>query len=254
MNNINNKLNIKIHSDSYHSDNIMSGRVSKDFFLELCKNIFNQSFEYWEKYGKNADLLPIIHSEQKSKSTFAAALNKITPIHTSEETFYKKDLKKTNSKEQQSRYIDFWCETTGNKVNYFIELKQGSYCISKGAEDKRHCTNKNKINKLLDQIDDIKKIEPEWENKEVYLGIMIFLGKYNKNKEPILDSDKKLYSYLSDSLDKRKGIEIISSTWYLPNEIKETMKRNDDYKIIYDWISIVGFVLTKKRTSKSKEK
>ncbi len=240
------KLDIRTYCKNYHSDSIEHGRIAKEFFLELAENIFKQSFKYWENYGKNEDCFPILYSEECSKSTFAVALDKITPVHMSEVSFYKEDLKKTRSKNQQSRAVDFWCETE-NKVNYFIELKHGHYCISEGTEDKPHCKSEKKKKELIEQIDDVKKIKPEWGDKEIYLGVMIYPGYYNKKKESIENSEKKLCDHLNEKLDKKKGVEIISSTWFLPEKVKKTMIEDEDLKNTYDWISIVGFVLTKKR-------
>ncbi len=236
------KLDIRTYCKNYHSDNIEHGRIAKEFFLELAKNIFKQSFKYWENYGKDEDCLPILHSEECSKSTFAVALDRITPVHMSEVSFEKTD----KSKNKKNRFVDFWCQTE-NKVNYFIELKHGHYCVSEGTDTKPHCKTESKKTELIKQIVDIKNNKKLWSDREVYLGVMIYPGYYNKKKEAVESSEKELCDYINEELDKRNGIELISSTWFLPEKVKKTMVEDDDWKNTYDWISIVGFVLTKKR-------
>ena len=140
------KLDIKFNEKYFKSDSVPSGRLAKPFFKQLSENVFNQSYAYNKESGDS--YMPILIGERKMYSTFAAAIDKITPVHCSEWTFGKDELKNTKS-DKNFRTIDLWCRS--GKVDYYIELKHGYYCISEGTIDEITKDSKDKINDSTDR-------------------------------------------------------------------------------------------------------
>ncbi|GHT90672.1 hypothetical protein AGMMS49545_04820 [Betaproteobacteria bacterium] len=239
------KLDIQSNEKYFKSDSIPSGRSAKKFFKQLSENVFEQSYAYYKKSGYL--YMPILYNEEMMSSTFSVAIDKITNIHCSEWVFDKKSLKNiTRDKESramESRAIDFWCSTP-NGVHYFIELKHGRYCTSEG-KSKGEVVEvvKERLKVLIQQLDDIKRIKPNWsEVTDLPVGIMVVMGWHNKKYKSVDASENTLCDQVYDFFDKRKNLQLLSFTWKIPSEIQEQQKDEE----ITPWVSIL-FITNKKK-------
>jgi hypothetical protein len=160
-------LNLSISFDEkrYKSDSIANGRIAKSFFKRLCLNVFNQAYHYATKIREvtGDDELSLLFSERNLYSTIAVAIDRITPLHLSEWSFNKNG---ESAELDKQRIVDFWClnqeGTTGQPINYFIEIKTGYYCLTKISQDEITTTVRNKIDDLITQLSDLKVIKPNW--------------------------------------------------------------------------------------------
>lgn len=237
------KLNIALDKKYYKSDAIDNGRVVSKFFEALTRNVFNQSYRYWKR---NLELtgngeIPILHGERNLYSTFAVAIDKITPIHLSEWSFNSSDYKKI----EKSRRVDFWCLNqdgkAGNPINYFIEIKKGWYSLNENSNEGFQKAIAEDIKSLAQQTTSIKKISPQWGNvDDVFLGISIIHGYYRDGKEYYEDTQVRENIY--QQIDKRLNAQLLISTWTIP-ESTDIQWEKDKCR----FISIAGIVISKKR-------
>lgn len=231
-------LDIKVNDFCYRENRIEAGLYIKEFFCLLANNIFEHSLEYFNEYveGRGSLFVPILEKERNFGSTLACAINMITPIHLSEWTFPEK-----------KRRVDFWCQTSrDDKIyNYFIEAKQAYQSIEK---DNLYYAADKGLSSLIDQIYSIKNdIMPEWSDRDIFLGIMIIPCGCEKNKVVSKKfNENNLLDNIAKKIDKRSGIQILMSTWYLPNNMKKVFSKAKDWDWTYECVSIVGLVLTKK--------
>ncbi|MDR3259856.1 MAG: hypothetical protein LBT51_09650 [Fusobacteriaceae bacterium] len=80
-------MNLKIinNDKNYKYDSIGFGRSTKEFLTGLSKNIFEQSYQFYNDGSEVVRYdLPILISENKLYSTFAVALDKLIHVHQSE--------------------------------------------------------------------------------------------------------------------------------------------------------------------------
>jgi hypothetical protein len=178
------KLDIKNDDKCYNSDLIDNGRIIKDFFQRLSKNIFEQAKRYDKKHGKltGEPDLSLLHSERVIGSTIACAINKITPVHLSEWSF-----NKSEENTVANRRVDFWClhkrKGTGKTLNYFLEIKKSHYNLEKNP---LHKGSKDKIKELLKQVQSLKSISPKWlGDNDAFIGLMIIHGYYTSEMKNI---------------------------------------------------------------------
>jgi hypothetical protein len=172
-------------------------------------------------------------------SIIAAALDELTPMHLSEVPFNSSETSLENS-----RVVDFWCLTnpetkTAQAITYYIEVKQAYYCTSEDTKEEPTKKFNDTMQNLFKQIRNIKtQINPDLDGDGIaYLGLMIVAGHHGISKESIYDEQAILNSI---SLDNRSGVQIIANTWRLPIEIDTQYERR------YNFITIIGLVLTKK--------
>ncbi|MBL4617221.1 MAG: hypothetical protein JKY46_05955 [Robiginitomaculum sp.] len=238
------KLDIKNDDKCYNSDSIENGRIIKDFFQRLSKNIFEQAKRYDKKHHeltKDHDL-SLLYSERVIGSTISCAINEITPVHLSEWGF-----NKSEENTDANRRVDFWClhkrNDTGKALNYFLEIKKSGYKLEKNFI---YQVTKDKIKELLGQVQSLKGISPEWlGDDDAFIGIIIVHGYCNDNsvEKDIIGTPEKLREHIYNEIDKRSGAQLLISTWMLPDNI-EAKWGNDD---ICKFVSIAGLVITKKR-------
>ncbi len=237
------KLNISLDQKYYKSDTIANGRIVRKFFETLTKNVFYQSYKYWKKINEisaNKEL-PILHGERNLYSTFAVAIDKITPIHLSEWVFNSSEHKKID----KSRRVDFWCLNrdgkTAKPINYFIEIKKGWFNLNENSYEDFQKIVADDMKSLVDQTRTLKTISPEWENiDDIFLGIFIIHGYYHDGKEYYDDSHVRENIY--QQLDRRYNAQLLISTWRLPENM-EVQWEQDKCR----FISIAGIVISKKR-------
>jgi hypothetical protein len=236
-------LEISLNEEYFKSDKIEHGRLIKKFFCSLTENVFNQSWDFYQEYQKitKQNLLPLLESERNQYSLFASAINKITPIHLSECSFNKSEIEIDNS-----RRVDFWCLNKngedGKSINYFIELKKGFYCLSKGTKSQFVGVLEKNINELVTQVHGLKKIKPGWHgDDDVYLGIVVIHGYHAAAKESEFNEEQIIYN-THKLLDGRLGAQLLMNTWTLPEELGVQWD-SDKCK----FISIVGIAISTKR-------
>lgn len=236
------RLNISVDDKYFKSDSISHGRLIRVFFENLAKNVFNQSYHFWkaQKDLLGVNEIPLLYSERNLYSTFAVAINEITPVHLSEWAFNKSD-----EATEKSRRVDFWClnknSETGRCLNYFIEIKKTWYCVSEGTDESFTSGAKSTIDELVNQLSEIKKLKPDWEGDgNVFLGVVVIPGYYSSKKESGFDESIIREEIQHNLLDKRIKSQMIISTWILPGEM-ETQWETKKYK----FISIVGIAITK---------
>lgn len=236
------KLKITLDDKHYKSDNIQYGRIAKKFFQELSMNVFDHSYKHWKKSLKLTESgeIPILYNERNLYSTFAVAIDKITPIHLSEWSFNPSDHENID----RSKIVDLWCLNqdgeTGQPLNYFIEIKKGGYNLNEASYldfQERLATN---ITEVVEQITNLKKINKGWDYDDVFLGISIIHGSYKDGKEYY--NTKDVRDNLYDLIDKRHHAELLISTWHLPDDMEVQWESKK-----CRFISIAGIVVTKKR-------
>lgn len=235
-------LKIEIDDKYFKADSITHGRKVRKFFEKLSSNVFNQSYRYWNEHRKLTKIseLPLCHNERNLYSIFACAINKITPIHLSEWAF---NAEHTGG---GSRRPDFWCLTkdgkAGKQINYYIEIKKTYYCISEGTMDGFTWRAESAINDLAKQITELKGIAPNWHGDgEVFLGIIVIHGYYNKNKN-LASDESTIRENINDVLDKEfkeHQAQLILSTWILPEDMKDQWE-SDNCR----FVSIAGIAVS----------
>ncbi len=234
------ELDICIDKKYYKSDSIRNGRLSSKFFEELTNNIFENSYEYWKMYKEITGLKenPLLYNERNMYSIVASAINKITPVHLSEWSI----SKKSNKELLNNRFIDFWCLEKGNTpINYFIELKKVEYNIGISTFKEFQTYVESNTRDLIRQIRDIKPLKLNWGNAEdVFIGLNLIVGHHIDGKDYY--NEGNIRENLYNLLDKRYGIQLILSTWYLPDDMGIQWKKHK-----CKFITIAGLVLSKKR-------
>ncbi|WP_170232978.1 hypothetical protein, partial [Trichloromonas acetexigens] len=127
------------------------------------------------------------------------------------------------------------------KINYFIEVKKGWYCLNKRSKYELNKSIENGIRNLVDQISVIKKISPNWDGfYDVYLGIIIIHGYHNNGDDTYNCND--VLDNIYNLLDKRKNYQLISSTWTLPGDMEVNWKKDR-----CRFVTIQGIVGSKKK-------
>jgi len=237
------QLNIVVNDDYYDADAIEHGRLARTFFKSLAKNVFIQSYRYWEKYHQFAGLreIPLLHSERNLYSIVGSAINAITPVHLSEWP-----LPMPEQMERERRVVDFWCmdkpSTNGKALNYFVELKKAYYCVSTGTVENLTCDAANRIREAIEQVRLVKSLQPDWNGDgNVYMAVPVIHG-YHSSSRSIAYNNKHLIECLNSLLDGRNYAQLITSTWTLPAEME--IQWNSDK---CDFVMIAGIVLTQKR-------
>jgi hypothetical protein len=231
----------------YKSDSIKSGRKTKEFLTQLSENLFRQSKSVFDEWGD----MPILWQERNMYSTFAVAINTITEIHCSEyridgQNIGQRGKKIVEGEKKKDRIVDFRC--LHNDVHYMIELKYAWYCISEGTCDEPIYETREKLEDLLEQIKVLTKIKKgaQLSEKDCYVGVMLVKGGYHHANTPIKESEQILYDVIvKNPKVKDLGLQVFSSTWHLPDDIKKQVKE-DEWKYITEWISIFYFVYSKK--------
>ncbi len=236
------ELNIAVDSKYYSSDTISNGRIIRQFFEILTKNVFEQSYSYWKNYYeimRDTDHPPLLRTERNLYSAFAAAIDKVTPMHLSEYLF---DQYACENLTANQRRVDFWCLNRngnfGKPLHYFIEIKKGFYCLNENtAPDFRQDIAKD-IKALVNQLRDIKRIAPNWGATNVFLGLYVIHGYYREGKEYY--DQKQVKENIYQQIDGRSKFQLITSTWELGENINIGWKNGDQCR----FISIAGIVST----------
>ena len=239
----------------FNSDSIEHGRLVKSFFYELAEGVFKKNSDAYSAYknlfpGEN--FVPLARNEQILNAFFGSAISDITPMFMSECPFDKSLL---NEESNNTRRVDYWCLNrrgeAGKLINYFIELKKSYYCTSAGTVEDISTATYNRLKDLFKQIGEIESINPEWPGDgHVCLGIMVVHGYKNSNKESEYDCNDlanqliDTANQLIDKVDRRKGIQMLMTTWEIP---ENNDARNPWDKDICEFISIACFVLSKKK-------
>jgi len=212
------KLNIEYNETNYSSDSIPCGRIIKKFYKQLCMNVLNNAYRYSMSHfdiTKEGEC-PLLFSERNNYSIFASAINNITPIHLSEWGFNQNNSASTNT-----RRVDFYAMyKDGNcarPINFYLELKNGWYCLNKRSQIKIDGRVIKSIKKLVEQLQNIKLIKPAWNDfDDVYLGIVTIYGYYRQNQKKYTRDD--LYNELFSIIDKRIIKNFMVSTWSVPED------------------------------------
>lgn len=236
------KTNVVIDRKYFKSDCINNGRIIGDFFCRLSKNVICQSLRYYNehKYLTKTGEIPVLQGERNIYSTFAAAIDKITPVHLSEYAFNKSDYKVINN-----RRVDFWClnrnKESGRPINYYIELKKGFYCLNENTDVELTSTVVKDVKSLVKQATTIKKISPNFaDHDDVFLGVMVVHGYYNKDKAHY--NEKHVRDEIYKAIDKRTNAQMMFVTWLLPNS---TDVQWDKDKCRF--VSMAGIAISKKK-------
>ena len=236
------ELHISIDKKYYKSDSIENGRIIGKFFVEMVKNVFNQSYRYWEKHCQmtKSGEMPLLYSERNLYSTFAVAIDKITPIHLSEWSLNPSDYNKLDI----GRRVDLWCLTqngeSGKRLNYFIEIKKGHYNLNKNSKKEFQKSVEEDINSLAKQITSIKKLSLEWAGDDnVFLGVPVIHGFYLDGKK-FFDANN-VRENIYEQIDKRSNAQLLVATWILPDDMNIQWEEKK-----CSFISIAGIVISKK--------
>lgn len=237
-------LKIKADARSYKSDQIANGRIIKDFFLKLARNVFNQSYAHYKACEDIAEdnEMPLWFPERNMYSHFAVAINKITKIHLSELSFNKSDHFSEEEYKEQSvnnRRVDYWCLAqngeVGNKINYYIELKKGWFSSSDKSAGDFQKQIKDRYKSLISQLDELQKFKPNfYDYDDVYMGIFVVSNFHAVGKEFFQEKDilKKFKEMAAEHKD-----QYLVSTWALPEDV-----RTHDEGYEYPSISLFGVV------------
>lgn len=253
------RIDFSLIDKHYSSNHINNGRLIKKFFRDLISNIVDQSETYYKDYekilGKNhGDTLPICYNEIVNYSQFAAAINQITKIHLSEFPFQKTNKNNIEEEYDTNRKLDFWCAvkdgTRGKAINYFIELKTSYFCVDSTIETLTVIA-KQRLDSLIEQVTDIKKIKPPWGGDDnVYMGLITFHGYKSKIKNEKVSKDLFSPEYLLDTvkvnIDGRKKPQLLYSYIELPKELQKQWEwhEQEEYnKNICKFVSFVGVIL-----------
>ena len=240
------QLNILVDDSSYSSDAIRHGRITKKFAKQISKEAFAQSFRHWSshKHITGRGEIPLLYPERRLYSTFATAINKLTPIHLSEWP-----LNPSAEDTDNSRRVDYWClhkgAENGSAINYFIEIKKAAYCLSQGTTEDFTENVQKKINELMLQVSEIKAISPKWHGDgSVFLGLLVIHGYHAKSKKHIYD-ETTVRENIVRAIDGRLGAQVILSTWKLPDSF-DIEEHNGLRDKCVRFISLASIVITKK--------
>jgi hypothetical protein len=164
----------------------------------------------------------------------------------SECAFNSSDYEKANN----NRRIDFWClnrdAENGNRINYFIEIKKGWYCLNEKSNDCFQKAVAENVKNLENQTKSIKSLSPQWEGiDDVYLGLSVIHGYYREGKE-YYDATN-VSDYTHQILDKRSKAHLLTSTWILPEDMKIQWEKDK-----CRFVSISGIVISKTRNKSGK--
>ena len=208
-------LNINIDKKYYKPDSIEHGRVIMKFLTKLMRRVYVKAHRSWQvqlKLTGNPEL-PLLYNERNLYSIFASAIDEITPVHLSEWSF------------ENKRVVDFWCMHAygekGKVLNYFIELKKNYYCLSEGTQEEFATDSASVVSKIDKQVDDLKKISPDWGGDgNVFLGIIVTHGYHSTNNEPAYD-ETHVRDNIYNLLDNNNATpQMLFSTWTLPRDMK----------------------------------
>ncbi len=200
------RLKIKLQDRYFKPGSIANGKLIKDFFTDLSTNIFIHSYKYSKKHKeltKEPDF-PLLYVERNLYSIVASSINKITPAHLSEWGFVKNNEKNL----EKDRRADFWCLYKPDKntktLNYFIELKKGSYNLNKKSNKELTKKVQDDFIDLQKQLKTLKNIKPEWEGKEAaYLGLMIIHSEFPEGQEHYTEKD--IVQNIKELIDNRSN-------------------------------------------------
>lgn len=185
----------------YKSDSLDKGRKFKTFFDKLCQHIFDINLTMLE----GVEDFPLLYSERKSYSSIAAAINAITPYHTSEWTIDCRGYgiaDKESGKEKKTRAVDFWCCSEDKDFDVWIEAKALRFYVSKDELDTDY------IQKAFEQILEIHKIDKQdgiQSHKLVLLNIKVIYDKDDFFDESYQKSLEKVPQILAKKLDEEYG-------------------------------------------------
>jgi hypothetical protein len=233
------KLTIAYNETNYSSDSMRNGRIIKKFYKQLCLNVFKIAYRYSTYHfdiTKEGEC-PLLFSERNIYSIFASAINNITPIHLSEWGFTQ-----NNSISANTRRVDFYAMyKDGNcarPTNFYMELKNGWYCLNKKSKITMDDRIIKSIKKLVSQLRDIRLIKPAWNDfDDVYLGIVTIYGYYREKQEKY--TRDHLYNEILSVIDRRIIKHLIVSTWTVPEDLPIQWE-NDRCR----FISIIGLPIS----------
>ncbi len=230
---------ISIDNEFFKSNEIAHGRVVRKLLKELSEKVFNKAQLYSKTYSEitGGSDLSFLYKERNLYSIFASAIDEITPVHLSEWPF-----NKSNSGDDNSRRVDFWCLNkvgkNGKAINYFVEIKKIGYCLN-GIDKEFTSSAEGDIKQLVQQITKLKKIRPNWYGDgDVFLGIIVIHGYHNKNKQPVFD-ESHVKENIYKILDKRLGAQLLVATWKPDIEVR--WENGDKCK----FVSIAGIAISK---------
>lgn len=185
----------------YKSDNLDKGRKFKNFFDKLCQHIFDINLTMLE----GIEDFPLLYSEKKSYSSIAAAINAITPYHTSEWTIDCRGYgiaDKESGKEKKTRAVDFWCRSKDKDFDVWIEAKALRFYVSKDELDTDY------IQKAFEQILEIHKIDRQdgiQSHKLVLLNTKVICDTKDFFDESYQKSLEKVPQIFAKKLDEEYG-------------------------------------------------
>lgn len=229
------ELDIGYNETNYISDSMKYGRIIKKFFKRLSINVFNNAYRYSKEYfniTKEGEC-PLLFGERNNYSIFASAINDITPIHLSEWGFNQNNSDSTNT-----RRVDFYAlykdGDFSRPTNFYMELKNGWYCLNKRSQLSMDSRVIVSIKGLVDQLRSLKSIQPVWNDfNNVYLGLVTIYGYYREGQEEYTIDN--LYDELFSVIDKRIARNFIVSHWTLPEDLPIQWEKDS-----CRFISIVG--------------
>lgn len=163
--------------DKFYNIDTDNGIIVKDFFRELCKNVFQKNLDIHVR----TDLtFPMLYGERTCYSAIGASLHDMGYAHMSE---WGIDLEDKGGKSGKSIYrrVDFWCKK--NDRQFWLEFKHFHFYIGSGAKrihsDDIFFRVKDKITGALKQI---QQIEPH--KKGYKLAIFNTYLWFHENQEP----------------------------------------------------------------------
>ncbi|TLD87088.1 MULTISPECIES: hypothetical protein [Helicobacter] len=168
-----------LEDSCYKSDRLMKegGRTFKRFYNTLAQHIFDINLEIRKKAN---EFYPIVRNERSNSAAIAMALSLQTPYVISEYGIGCKDENwhddTDDTREQQRRFIDFWCATEDFKLEMWIESKHCWFNVGKGAKWEFDTGSKKRIQGALKQIRDIEGLI---KNGKATYGVKVALMSIN---------------------------------------------------------------------------
>lgn len=149
--------------------NCRGSQIMRDFVGKLTGHLSEGITAFCDDYP--CDALPFLYSEVATYSLFAAAIDKITRVHVSEQ---RSDRKLGRRKKLKYGRTDFWCNYRGVEIN--IEVKHHLIFIHNHEQRKSTASLIRTWGSLVNQTAEVGAPMATWQaNKVAAISIMILV-------------------------------------------------------------------------------
>ncbi|MGH9440019.1 MAG: hypothetical protein ACRD22_19620 [Terriglobia bacterium] len=221
-------------------DNVPDGasvRVARYFLIRLLSQVCDQAKRYYEEDSTDYFLR---FPERMMYSQFAAAIQKLTPLHASEHS-----ISRNSKGESSSGRADFWAYYRQHDI--LLELKRQSMKLRGGVETKRIADS---LALLVTQTKSLKRDAKGWGGKSALIGLEVILpyskrrGKARAEKAFGEADPVKLSEDFRRQVLEHDAKPNFVATWVPPPSMHQFETESSGEYELNPFIGFVGFVVT----------